>query len=165
MRDVPAERNSFDQTIFPSLDVFEIAGGQIRKTFFQFIRYIVPVSFQNVRHGHSGISPSYIWTVEENELHFIFIMKSTLRIKSRTGSELLEPEFAERRTRKPARSTIASADTAGQKKAATRARQTAKSTGSAERRSTPVSARQKKQGVTQGSKKASSARSRSPRSN
>ena len=102
-------------------------------------------------------------------------MKSTLRAKSGGRVKSLEQEFSNfeamaptgegiRRTRKPARSTIASTDTKGQKAAATRARMTAKSTGSKERRSTPRTPEHKIQTVTQSHKKAPSARSRSPRS-
>src|SRR5687768_11348785 len=74
-------------------------------------------------------------------------MKSALRVKASGRAKPLQQEFSDfeamvpvgegiRRTRKPAKSTIASADTEGQKAAATRARITAKSTGSKQRRST-----------------------------
>jgi hypothetical protein len=101
-------------------------------------------------------------------------MKSTSRVKTSGRAKPVEQEFSDfeamvptegiRRTRKPAKSTIASADTEGQKSAATRARKTAKSTGSRERRNTPRTPEHKVQTVTQGHKKAPSARSRSPRS-
>jgi hypothetical protein len=71
-------------------------------------------------------------------------MKNRLRDKSPTEGRALEQVFGdfevmaptggERRTRKPAKSTLASADTKGQKDAATRARKTA----------TPTNARVKK---------------------
>jgi hypothetical protein len=98
-------------------------------------------------------------------------MKSTSRVKTSERARPLEQEFSDfeamaptgegkRRTRKPARSTIASADTKGQKAAATRARMTAKSTGSKDRRNTPRTPEHKIQTVTQSHKKAPSARSR-----
>jgi hypothetical protein len=101
-------------------------------------------------------------------------MKSVFRAKSEPRGKPLEQEFsdfeamapvgdAKRRTRKPAKSTIASADTESQKAAATRARITAKSTGSKERRSTPRTPEHKVQTITQSHKKAPSARSRSPK--
>jgi len=87
-------------------------------------------------------------------------MKSNLRAKESLESDVTARiGEGKRRTRKPARSTIASADTNSQKTAATRARQTATSTGSNECRSTLRTAEHQKQTVTQTRRKASSARS------
>jgi len=87
-------------------------------------------------------------------------MKSNLRAKESLESDVTARiGEGKRRTRKPARSTIASADTEQSKNSGHASAPNSDITGTKERRSTRRTAEHKKQTVTQTRRKASSARS------